>query len=120
MKKMTILAVILVLVMALTIKSDYFVLYGLCAEVSAEAIAKYIYICRWMKRAPVGVLAYAGWWLLPAAAIAAAYLLRVNDSFWMMALLAGFTFAVGGIRELNDPENTFLKHRKGMKPHGKT
>ena len=112
--------VLMVLVMALTIKSDYFVLYGLCAEVSAEAIAKYIYICRWMKRAPVGVLAYAGWWLLPTAAIAAAYLLKVNDSFWMMALLAGFTFAVGGIRELNDPENTFLKHRKGMKPHGKT
>ena len=112
--------VLMVLVMALTIKSDYFVLYGLCAEVSAEAIAKYIYICRWMKRAPVGVLAYAGWWLLPTAAIAAAYLLKVNDSFWMMALLAGLTFAVGGIRELNDPENTFLKHRKGMKPHGKT
>ena len=112
--------VLMAAVMILTVKSDYFVLCGLCAEISVEAVAKYIYICRWMKRAPVGVVTYTGWWLLPVAGIAAAYLLKVNDSFLMMALLAGAVFAVSGIRELNDPENTFIKQRKGRKSHEKT
>lgn len=108
------------LVMVLTAKDAYFVLYGLCAEISLEAIAKYVYICRRMKGSPVGLVTYAGWWILPCAAIAAAHLLGAGDSFLMMALLAGAVFAVGGIRELQNPENTFLKHRKGSKPHGET
>ncbi len=100
-------------VMLLTVKDAYFVLYGLCVQVAAEAAVKYIYICRWMKRAPTGLLTYGKWWLLPAAAIAAAYLLRINDSFLMMVLLAGLVFTVSGLRELRDPENAFLKKKRG-------
>lgn len=100
-------------VMLLTRADAYFVLYGLCVQVAAEAAAKYIYICRWMKRAPTGLLTYGTWWLLPGAAIGASYLLRCNDSFGMMVLFAGAVFAVSGLRELKDPENAFLKKRKG-------
>lgn len=101
------------LVMLLTRRDHYFVLYGLCVQVAAEAAAKYFFISRWMKRAPTGLVTYGSWWLLPGAAIAAAYLLRCNDSFWMMLLLAGGVFALSCIRELRDPENAFLKKRKG-------
>lgn len=98
-------------VMLLTVRDSYFVLYGLCVQVAAEAVAKYVYICRWMKRAPVGLADYVRWWLLPGVIIGAAYLLRCNDSFWMMALLAGVVFVISGMRELKNPENAFLKKR---------
>ncbi len=101
------------LVMVMTRSDPYFVLYGLCVQVAAEAAAKYYFISRWMKRSPTGLMTYAKWWLLPGAAIAGAYLLRCNGSFWMMVLLVGGVFAVSGIRELRDPENAFLKKRKG-------
>ena len=96
-------------VMVLTARDAYFVLYGLCVQVAAEAAAKYVYICRWMKRAPTGLGSYLLWWLLPCGAIGAAYLLGVNDSFWMMVLFAGAVFAVSGLIELRRPENAFLK-----------
>ena len=100
------------LVMLLTRRDSCFVLYGLCVQVSVEAVVKYLYICRWMQRSPTGLAAYVTWWLLPAAAIAGAYLLGCNDSFWMMVLLAGGVFAVSALRELRDPENAFaLKKR---------
>lgn len=100
------------LVMLLTRRDSCFVLYGLCVQVAVEAVVKYLYICRWMKRPPTGLAAYVTWWLLPAAAIAGAYLLGCNDSFWMMVLLAGGVFAVSALRELRDPENAFaLKKR---------
>ena len=91
---------------------DYSVLYGLCAQVATEAAAKYFYICRWMKRAPVGLWTYIRWWLPPAGAIAAAYLLGRNDSFFAMLVLAGLVFVYRGIRELKDPENAFLRKGK--------
>ena len=103
--------VVMGVVMVITRNDPWFVLYGLCAQVALEAAAKYIYICRWMKRAPTPLWTYVRWWLLPGIAIGGAYLLRVTDSFWMMVLLAGVVFALSGIRELNDPENAFL--RKG-------
>lgn len=101
--------VLMAAVMVLTARDAYFVLYGLCVQVAAEAAAKYVYICRWMKRAPTGLTGYLGWWLLPCGAIGAAYLLGVNDSFWMMVLFAGAVFAVSGLIELRRPENAFLK-----------
>ncbi len=106
-------------VMLLTVKDAYFVLYGLCVQVAAEAVVKYLYICRWMQRAPTAIGDYLRWWLLPGAAIAAAYLLKANDSFVMMVLFAGAVFVFSGIRELKDPENAFLKKWKGN-AHGKT
>ncbi len=99
-------------VMVLTLGSKWSILFGLCAQVAAEAAAKYIYICRWMKRAPTALLTYCKWWALPGAAIGAAYLLRVNDSTLMMILLAGAVFALSGLRELKDPENAFLRKKK--------
>ena len=101
--------VLMAAVMVLTVRDAYFVLYGLCVQVAAEAAAKYVYICRWMKRAPTGLTGYLLWWLLPCGAIGAAYLLGVNDSFWMMVLFAGAVFAVSGLIELRRPENAFLK-----------
>jgi len=112
--------VLMAAVMLVTVKDAYFVLYGLSVQMAAEAAAKYIYICRWMKRSPTGLVTYLKWWLLPGAAVAAAYLLRVNDSFVMMVLLAGAVFAVSGLRELKDPENAFWEKWKGRTSHEET
>ena len=101
--------VLMAAVMLLTRRDAWFVLYGLCVQVAAEAAAKYVCICRWMKRAPTSAGTYAGWWVMPGAAIAAAYGLQLNDSFLMMILLAGAVFAVSAVRELRNPENAFLK-----------
>ena len=111
--------VLMGLVMLLTLSDRYFVLYGLCAQVAAEAAVKYFYICRWMKRSPTGLWTYAKWWLLPLAVIAGAYLLGVNESFGLMVLMAGGVFAVSGFRELRDPENAFLR-KKRCNAHEKT
>ena len=102
---------VMAVVMVLTWTDPWFVLYGLCAQVALEAVAKYIYICRWMKRAPVGFGTYIKWWLPPAGAVAAAYLLQYNDSFLMMLLFAGLVFVSRGILELKNAEKTLL--RKG-------
>ena len=104
--------VLMGVVMVLTVRDDWFVLYGLCVQVAAEAVAKYVFICRWMKRAPTGLLTYCKWWILPGAAIAAAYLLGVNDSFVMMVLLAGGVFAVSAIQELRNPETALSRMKK--------
>ena len=100
-------------VMLLTLPSGWFVLYGLCVQVAAEAAVKYVCICRWMKGAPARLRTYLSWWALPAAAIAAAYLLGVNDSFAAMAVLAGAVFALSGLGELRRPENAFLRKKRG-------
>ena len=99
-------------VMVLTVRDAWFVLYGLCVQVAAEAVAKYVFICRWMKRAPTGLLTYCKWWILPGAAIAASYLLGVNDSFVMMVLLAGGVFAVSATQELRNPETALSRMKK--------
>lgn len=109
--------VLMAAVMVLTVRDAYFVLYGLCIQVAAEAVAKYVYICRWMKRSPTALAEYLKWWLLPGIALAAAYALGVNDSFLWMVLLAGGVFAVSGLRELNRPENGFLEKWKEKRAH---
>ena len=102
-------------VMLLTRTDPWFVLYGLCAQVSLEAAAKYIYICRWMKKAPTGLGTYLRWWFPSGAAIAAAYLLGRNDSFLLMIILAGMVFGYSGLRELKDPDNALMRLRKPRK-----
>lgn len=109
--------VLMAAVMVLTARDAWFVLYGLCIQVAVEAAGKYRYICRWMKHPPTGIATYLGWWLLPGAAVAAAYLLGLNDSFPAMVLFAGAVFGISGIRELRDPENAFLRKGKGAKEH---
>ena len=49
--------------------------------------------------------------VLPGVTIGAAYLMKCTDSFLMMVLLAGFVFAISGLRELKNPENAFWKKR---------
>ncbi len=89
-------------VMLLTVRDPYFVLYGLCVEVAAEAAVKYLYICRWMKKAPASLGAYLLWWAVPALAVVMAHVLKVGDSFWLMVLFAGAVFAFCGWRELKE------------------
>ena len=92
--------VLMAAVMLLTVRDSYFVLYGLCVEVAAEAVAKYFYICRWMKKAPASLVSYLGWWVVPALAVGLAHVLKAGDSFWLMLLFAGFVFAFSGWHEL--------------------
>ena len=99
-------------VMVLTWTDPWFMLYGLCTQIALEAVVKYIYICRWMKRAPVGFGTYLKWWLPPVGAVAAAYLLQYNDSFLMMLLFAGLVFVSRGILELKNAEKTLLRKGK--------
>ena len=113
-------ALVIMAIVVLTLRSKWSVLIGLCVQVAVEAAVKYFYICRWMKKAPTGLLTYTMWWLMPGAAIGLTYLLGANDSFLMMVLMAGAVFALSGLRELKDPENTFLIKRKGIEPHEET
>ena len=94
--------VLMAAVMLLTVRDPWFVLYGLCVEVAAEAAVKYFYICRWMGKAPASLGAYLCWWIVPAAAVALAHGLKAGDSFWMMVLFAGLVFAFSGLRELRE------------------
>lgn len=104
--------ILMATVMVLTSSDSYFVLYGLFVQLIVSAAAKYACVCRWMKGAPVSLIRYVGWWILPVAAIAASYLLHCNESFWMMVLFSGLVFLISGMKELTNPDNTFLKHRK--------
>ena len=83
-------------------KNPYFVLYGLCVQTLLEAGGKYAYVCRWMEKAPVTLLRYLGWWIVPAALTLTAYLLKIGDSLMLMAAFAAIAFAVRVRRELKD------------------
>ena len=109
--------VVMAAVMVLTSRDPWFILYGLCVQMIVEEAGKFICVCRSLGSAPAGVTEYGLWWLPALAAIGAAYLLGLNDSFWMMALLAVLVFAVSGVRELKDLKNVFLNTRKGGSSH---
>ena len=85
----------MVFVMWLFRKDSLFVLYGLCAQAFLEAVGKYTYVCRWMKKAPVGFVTYLSWWLFPAFMIAITCLLHLGDSFLWLILTAGAAFLFG-------------------------
>lgn len=103
--------VAMILVMLLLRQDKLFVLYGLCIQTTLEAVSKYIFVCRWMKKAPVGLKTYLSWWLLPAAVIAGSYLLELQDSFWAMAACAGLVFLAAAAMELR--RNKTLPRRRG-------
>ena len=92
--------IVMAAVMLLTVWDRYFVLYGLCVEVAVEAVAKYCYICRWMKRAPASLGSYLLCWMVPSLAVILAHVLKVGDSFPMMLLFAGSVFGYHAWREL--------------------
>lgn len=99
----------MLLIMLLTQKDSYFVLYGLCAQVAVEAVGKFSYVCAWLKKSPVKPVLYLCWWLAPAAAIAITYVLGVDGSFLAMVIAAGSVFAVGLLQELLNAESGILK-----------
>ena len=90
----------MLIIMFLTHKDSYFVLYGLCGEVALEAMAKYVYICYWMKKAPVSWRKYLSWWLLPCIVICLTYILKLQNSFIAMVGTAGCVFAVSFIQQI--------------------
>ena len=104
---------VMLLTMLLARQDPYFVLYGLCAQIAVEAVIKYIYVCRWMKQAPVAIGTYLKWWIVPAAVIAVCYLAGVNDSFLAMAAAAAAVFAAALFGELRREENGIFKKLKG-------
>lgn len=90
----------MILIMLITRKDSYFVLYGLCGQVALEVCQKYVQVCKWMEKAPVKAAQYLRWWLLPCIVIAAAYFFRVQDSFVAMTISVIVVFAAGMFREL--------------------
>ena len=92
--------ILMALVMLTTCRDSYFVLYGLCAEVAAEAAVKYLFICRWMNKAPASLRTYLEWWTIPAIAVGLSHIFKVGNSFVMMILFAGIVFAFSGWQEL--------------------
>lgn len=110
---------LMLVIMLLTRRDPYFVLYGLCAQIAVEAVAKYIYVCRWMQRAPVGLGVYLRWWIVPGAVIGVSYLGGVNDSFWGMAGAAGAVFAFALVRELRTESNGIFNKLKGKRGRDK-
>ena len=92
--------VVMVLTMVLLRQDRLFVLYGLCAQAAFEYVCKYVYVCRWMKQAPVGLFTYLKWWILPAALIACVYIFNLQNSMLWMVLLAGLVFLAEGAMEL--------------------
>lgn len=105
--------VLMLIVMLLARHDPYFVLYGLCVQIAAEAVAKYMYVCRWMRKAPVGLGIYLKWWIVPAAVIGVSYLAGLNGSFLWMVVAAGAVFGVALIQELRTEESGLLSKLKG-------
>lgn len=110
----------MVLVMLLAHKDPYFVLYGLCTQIALEAVAKYIFVCRWMKTAPVGICLYLKWWILPSVAIGITYIFSLQESTIGMILTAGTVFIISLIRKLrcNDSEFGNKLRRKAEENEG--
>lgn len=92
--------IVMAAVMLLTVRDRYFVLYGLCVEVAVEAVCKYCYICRWMKKSPASLGTYLLWWIAPALAVILAHVLKAGDSFLLLLLFTGAVFAYYAWREL--------------------
>ncbi|WP_230399491.1 lipopolysaccharide biosynthesis protein [Novisyntrophococcus fermenticellae] len=88
-------------------KNPLFALYGLCIQTLLESSGKYIFVCRWMEKAPVRLKEYIAWWAVPAIAVALTYLLNWQNSFKMMVCLAGLDFLIQFLWE--------LKHEDGLK-----
>ena len=75
-------------------KNPLFALYGLCIQTLCESSSKYIFVCKWMKQAPVKLIQYVGWWILPAISVGVTYIFQWQNSFLMMILMAGLNFSV--------------------------
>ena len=95
---------LMVVIMLLTRKHSYFVLFGLCGQVGIEAIAKYSYVCKWMEHSPVNLQTYLKWWAVPCVLIVLTYVLKLQTSFIGMAVMAAITFSVRLVQEMGNKE----------------
>lgn len=78
----------MVIVMVLFSGHRFFVLYGLCVQTAIESVGKYIFVCRWMEKAPMNFVQYMKWWIVPICAILLSVTMRLQNSFWNMILFA--------------------------------
>lgn len=101
--------VVMDVVMVLTIRDSYFVLYGLCVQVALESVAKYICVCRWMGKSPVSMGYYLKWWALPCTLIVLSRVLGLGEGFLWMVLMAGAAFCAALWRELRADGGAILK-----------
>lgn len=92
----------MVAVMFLSSRDRLFVLYGLCAQTTIEAVGKYLYVCHWMEEPPVGIAQYARWWGIPAIGIFLSYMMKLQNSLAAMTCIAGLVFAIGVIQEFQN------------------
>lgn len=91
---------VMFVVMWLFRKDSLFVLYGLCIQAFLEAIGKFYYVCKWMKKAPVSLKTYLSWWICPGIVIGLTYAMKKGDSMFWMMFAAGVVFAVGAVSEV--------------------
>lgn len=89
-------------------KDHLFVLYCLCMQAASEAVGKYYFVCKWMKKAPVRAGTYIKWWIVPVVVIIGVYLLNIQDSVIWMAVLSGAVFLTEGIIELKKSNGIFV------------
>ncbi len=95
-------------------KNPFFALYGLAIQVLIESVSKYIFVCRWMEKAPVRLCTYLKWWLFPLAIIGVTYLLHCQNSFFMMMITAVGLFLAQFLIEMKKGNGLqkVLKYRK--------
>lgn len=98
---------LMILIFALMRKDPLFALYGLGVQTLAESVSKYIFVCRWLKKAPVGFYTYLKWWILPAAAVGVSRFMHWQNSLVMMIVVAGIVFCIQLVME--------LKNEKGLR-----
>lgn len=98
-------------VMILLRNNRLFVLYALCSHTILETGAKYLFVCRWMKKAPVSLQEYLSWWIAPAVLIGLVYALKLQDSMVAMILAAITAFLVVVVLEYR--RDSSLLHRFG-------
>lgn len=94
--------VAMAVVMIVFSKNHLFVLYGLCAQTAIEATGKYIFVCKWMEKAPIKIGKYISWWIAPTLAIVMGRMLRLHSSYVLMLILAGVVFVITFVIELCD------------------
>lgn len=98
----------MVVIMLITCRNSYFVLFGLCGQVGIEAIAKYSYVRKWMKNSPVKLQTYLKWWAVPCALIVFTYVLKLQTSFIGMVVMTAIAFGVLLAQELGNKEMNLL------------
>lgn len=100
----------MIMIMLVTHKDSYFVLYGLCGQVAIEAVLKYRYVCKWIGKSPVKAKTYLSWWIFPGILIGFTYCLRLQGSFLWMLVMAMLVFCSLLAKELGSKEATVLKN----------